>query len=911
MLKRLLTISLALIIIAGILYFFFWEGEKVSKWKIIPSNALAIVEEPDVSRSRDSLYQRDDFFAFFLGDNPVIKLKDSLVENYDYNPDVELINKGLSYSVHQTGKGQLDYVFYIDKSIAGLNKVINNIHGSLLEKDFSLQKEPYDVEGKEIQTFFKSKDLSIHYVEIGSFGIFSDNNLLIEDVIRCYNGNQKSFEEKYNRSAQIKGAVRDEGNVYLNGDQFQDFLEQTVDLKFADNYAGYNSLFEVGVIDVKSTKESIDLNGFAIKSEDKQSYLNLYASQKGRKFRSPQYIPLQAIEATFFSISDNVVWQNELQNYLQVIQGQELRKQSSINNKYGVNIEQWYKSVGSELTLVELPTGDYQSTTHALIQELSDIGAGLNILNKLAESSMQSDSVYIEEYAGIEISEIAINGVPESLFGPYFSGFSSLYYSVIDNFLIVTESVPVMKNIIRSRQEESTWGKNLKIASRLEKNIDDASIGKLINLNRAWEFFPAVASEKYKTLLTDNPSPLRAFEWMAIHLSELDRKWYIAANLEKSKRINIASRETYESVFRTEFDNPIRTKPFVVRNHNTFENEVFLQDTANVIHLIGNSGQILWSDSLSEEINGEVDQVDFYQNNKLQYFLYTDSRIHIIDRLGDEIDGYPLFAEPSTSIKASNVIDYDNSKRYRITYSDYSGNVYLYNKDRQLLKGWNPKSFEHRLIEPMKHLRVRKKDLMINMTENGMVHITNRRGEYYDNFPLNLGDQVRNDLFIRQGASFKQTLLATISAGGKLFEFNLNGQITREKQLIKIGPNTRFEIIPDALEKTYLVAAIDGTRVRILSKDLNVLFEKDFLKTDQLSFQYYQFSATEQIIIINDGVQQMSYLYNRRGDLLNGRPFQSSHDIALLYFENEKSYKAYCVYKDALQVYEFDALPPI
>ncbi|NMM50184.1 hypothetical protein [Marinigracilibium pacificum] len=910
MFKRLLLILLALIIVSGVLYFFFYEKEAVHKWDVIPGNTMAIVEEPDISDYRDSIYSRNDFYAFFFGDNPILDLKDSLVASLNFQPDADLFNKGVSYSVHLTGKNEVSTMFLFDKKVSGINKVLNKVHGSLLER-YSLGKEPYDVEGVEIKTFSSKGKPKIYYVELGQFGLFSVNNLLIEDAIRSYSGISPSFYQKFSEAEKIRGAVNDEGNLIINGDQFQQFLEQTVDLKFKDEFLGYKSFFKAAVLDVQTKGNTIDLNGFALKSTDPDSYLNIYGKQEGKKFRSPQYIPIQAIEATFFSISDHVVWQNELRNYLREIQGDELRKQSVINNKYNVDVTQWYKSVGSELTLVKLPTGDYQNTTTALIQELSDIGEGLNILNKMAEASIESDSVYVEEYAGIEIREITIKEVPEAVFGPYFRGFSSLYYSVLDNYLIITESVPVLKNMIRSVQEESTWGKNLKVASRIGKYIEDATVAKLINLNRAWEFYPQVASEKYKKLLGETPSPLRSFEWMSMHFSELDNKWYIAANIEKARQIQLAKRETYEGLMRTEFKNPIRTKPFVVRNHNTFENEVLLQDTSNILYLVNGDGQILWQDSLGEKLKGEISQVDFYQNNKLQYFLYTDSRIHIIDRLGNEVDDFPLFAEPTTNIKAANIIDYDNSKRYRITYSDYSGNVYLYNNEKQLLKGWDPKSFNHRLIDPMKHLRVRKKDVMVNLTENGLVQITNRRGEYYDNFPLQLSDQINNSLFIRQGASFRETLMATISAGGKLYEFNLEGKITREKQLVKIGPNTKFELIPDALDKTYLIAAIDGTRVRIMSKDLEILFEKDFLQTDKLNFQYYQFSATEQIIIITDAVQEMSYLYSRKGDLINGRPFQSSHDIALLYFENDKKYKAYCVFGDALQVYEFDALPPI
>ena len=72
-------------------------------------------------------------------------------------------------------------------------------------------------------------------------------------------------------------------------------------------------------------------------------------------------------------------------------------------------------------------------------------------------------------------------------------------------------------------------------------------------------------------------------------------------------------------------------KPVFVVNHQTRQNEVFVQDLKNNIYLINQVGRILWKVQLPEPINSEVFQVDYFRNGKLQ-LLFSTRRYFIPDR---------------------------------------------------------------------------------------------------------------------------------------------------------------------------------------------------------------------------------------------------------------------------------------
>lgn len=81
---------------------------------------------------------------------------------------------------------------------------------------------------------------------------------------------------------------------------------------------------------------------------------------------------------------------------------------------------------------------------------------------------------------------------------------------------------------------------------------------------------------------------------------------------------------------------------FKVHNCGTGKENTLRQNPDNTIELIDHSGKSLWKKDLSARICGQVVQVDYYANGKIQFLFSAGSKVHLFDRLGREVTGWPL-----------------------------------------------------------------------------------------------------------------------------------------------------------------------------------------------------------------------------------------------------------------------------
>ena len=131
--------------------------------------------------------------------------------------------------------------------------------------------------------------------------------------------------------------------------------------------------------------------------------------------------------------------------------------------------------------------------------------------------------------------------------------------------------------------------------------------------------------------------------------------------------LNHSSGGIYEpqTIWESRLDHSFDFKPKILINHVTQEKEIFIQDRENFIYLINSSGRILWKIKLESQILSDIYQIDYYKNGKLQYLFNTETKIHLIDRNGNNVENYPVtLRSPATNGIA--VFDYEKNKDYRI-----------------------------------------------------------------------------------------------------------------------------------------------------------------------------------------------------------------------------------------------------
>src|SRR6185436_9241075 len=208
--------------------------------------------------------------------------------------------------------------------------------------------------------------------------------------------------------------------------------------------------------------------------------------------------------------------------------------------------------------------------------------------------------------------------------------------------------------------------------------------------------------------------------------------------LQFNPRLSPAALEQKEKVLEISLDQPVGSPFTVVRNHTTGSSELLAQDNANNLILFSSKLRSLFRVKLDGQIKSEITQIDYYKNRKLQYLFATETSIYLIDRLGNEVKGFPRTWAGKKPIRFLTVIDYDNTKNYRFLISDTGGRMILHDKEGKLVPEWNDVELGKELWAAPLPVRSRGKDYIFAITQNGIVYGFTKKGERMEGFPVNL-----------------------------------------------------------------------------------------------------------------------------------------------------------------------------
>ena len=148
-----------------------------------------------------------------------------------------------------------------------------------------------------------------------------------------------------------------------------------------------------------------------------------------------------------------------------------------------------------------------------------------------------------------------------------------------------------------------------------------------------------------------------------------------------------------------------------VINHYTKEKESFVQFADYRIGLQSKNGQWLWAKKLNSAIIGNVTQIDYLHNGKLQMLFTTSTHVYLYDRNGNLVTPYPVTWKTPVSTMA--VFDYDKDRNYRIFTTDTNNVVCAYDKRIQSVEGWKPFRSPHVITRAPEFFRVASRDYII------------------------------------------------------------------------------------------------------------------------------------------------------------------------------------------------------
>jgi hypothetical protein len=860
-----ITIGVVALSVAGyFVYENYFLENKLTPWDLVPQGAVAVYEASSCDECVEPVKETS-IWEIIMKAALYRKQQDSLQNIVSI---LERHKTGSLASLHVTKKDDFDFIFYVpalDKN----EKILFEATIEEWKNKPGLRYAQREFNATVINELSTSGSVFswtfLDDIWVGSFTPF-----LIEDVIRVYgSGKEAAFRESIAGVYQLPKLKNDAGNLYVHLKNFSRWLSI---FSPTDNLELIQDFGKAAVLDIKAAEKNLVLNGFSIGDAHDGSVLSVFNGQSPTSFGIKQVVSNRTVVLATYGISEGADFGAKLGHYPE-------RKKvfedtlSQLSRSLKVNIRDLYASVNNEVGVCYVESAG-QHLSRVLIVETDKSDDWMNTLNTLAEK-LSIDTVFFEPYSGYEIRQLPLFRFPEKIFAPFVQGFDQTYYTSVGNTIIIGEDLEQLKLFLEDIDREETWGKSVMQNRFLESTLLESNVSLYINTPRIWNVLGGSLNEKWNDFIRENNQLLADVGMGAVQFSHLNESFYtnVSWQYEQPELPEPGSTPENETII-AGFQSGLSGKPFVVRSHIDKSNEVLLQDSTSEIHLVSKKGNVLWSLPMNGPIIGEVFQVDYYKNGKLQYFFATEGRLHIIDRLGNYVQPFPIEVK-AKAIEYVSLIDYDHSKNYRFLIADKSGRIWMYNKEVTNLEGWNAKNIENEMFAAPRHFRIRGKDYIAAIRRDGKAYVMNRRGEPLKGFPLNLDARPTGDYFLEVGNRSDNTYFVVVSRDGFRIKFNLEGKIQSRETLIKSTVNAQFGLIKEHSGKSYCMIRQEANGLTVIDSEGKEIVTNQYIGMNPVEVQFFDFGAGRLYYTITDKIQNLTYVYDRLGQLLASPPLES------------------------------------
>lgn len=892
MAKKIIFGILLLSIAGAAIYFFYFIEEKMkpvsNAYNAIPINAVFILESKNIRSSSKKLAETSIIWSDFKETTFISELAKNL--NYcdsifSLVPGAYDLLKGNSFliSAHSSGSRSYDYLHTFPIKNTNQNNVITALLNKAIVPDSVLQNKTYEGHTINILTFLNAAKPYYYSIHNGVFsGSFS--SLLVEDAIRQNNNKINLLSLSSFKKLSLSSGENTEGVLYLNFKETAKYFQKFFAPAAAETFKGMGNIADWTSLDITLKPNAVLLSGFTTSNDSIYKFINLFQYQKPGKISIVEVCPSNTATLWYYGFNDFkklfIDYGKYVESNFRINTNQSIEM---LNKKYKINIQDQYLNyIDDEMAVVAFnlneTAGNLKYISSFKIKNKTNALSSIKKLNKSVYKIKESISDSLS-HQGFEINSFGLSKFCEELFGFPFNHTENNYYSIIDDYLLFGPDKESMKYLIDNYITGSTLKNTPSYREYIKENtIEQANVYIYSNVAASFNIYKNIFSKEHVVALDSLENRFKNIEAISLQISPgnnhlMYSNLYIKHNPNTKKEVR--------SIWELALDTGIVYGPFAVTNHNTNAKEFFIQDEANQVYLVSNTGKILWKRKLSGKIISPTYQIDALKNKKLQLLFNTEKEICLIDRNGNDVKGFPIQLPANASCGIS-VFDYDNQRDYRILAPCKNNTVYNYNENGQLANKWNYKKTNAPVISPVKHVRVNAGDYLVFYSADKKLTITNRRGEIIHEihrFPLPEFD-------ISPSKEIHNIKFTGIDSSGRVIKTGLqknSTEIIREKSgkkemvlLSNIDENDANEL---------LVCDIESFTGYNISN--NALFSMNLSKNELPQIGVHPGTGTKKYISLSFKDSKEIFLIDESGKSTDGFPVFGNITPSLGFFNND------------------------
>ncbi len=897
--KFVFPIIVVLIIGLGVVWFFMARQAKGysenSAFKAIPVKTPLIIEVPKVKSLLPQL----------KGTNPVIAELRAVPELKTFWDDVAGIesimgedaelssviqNKSLLVAFNPEGKNNVGCLFALSlKNRAEKTGIINYFERLSQKGTGKLTKRLYD----NVEVYqYKDGEKEFHFAEGDGIFIFSRYALFVEEAIRQISAEnllgQEQFKSLYNTVSSSS-----DFNLFINHEKITQMLGKASSSDFRKMLQQFSKFSDWTELDVNINLSEFLLSGFSFSEKMHDNYLNIFRKQEAERFNMDEVLSANTSLFVDLSLQDFKVFQDDYEEFL--------KKDGSFYNRETKlkELERYSKKpfipffeefadkefalAFGQVTQNEPATNRFfiagvkgQSVAREMLLPMLENYASANKKDfKQMQSRYQikSDQVFT-------IYEFPFKNIAGLLLGDVFGAADCNYMCFYDNYLIFADNLSALKSYLHDLALDETLEKDIHFQKFSQQMSSRSSFYFYLNFSKAFNLKNYYLREEVANAIQENETGMRKFYGFGWQFSFSSDEFLNNMYLKYDPVL----KEEPQTVWQSKLDSTISIKPQLVINHNDKQNkEVVIQDNKNNLYLINKEGVSLWKVKLSGKILGDVYQVDYYRNGKLQYLFNTADRLYLIDRNGNNVAKFPVnFRSPATNGVA--IVDYDNNRNYRFFVACENKQIYAYDRDGKSVSGWKFGKTDSSVLNPIKYFRLGNKDYLV-CSDHFKTYILDRQGNIRvktsDNF-----EHSGNNLYLAEGSA--PALVTTDTKGVVHLQYFDGKSATRDLGSFGKGHFFEAEDLNGDGKTDYVIA--DSNKLLAFTDQGKKLFERKFNAPISSKPNIYSFAANNKKVGVVCHNENRVYLVNSNGDLYDGFPLQGCTDFSIGFLSKGNTY---------------------
>ena len=146
----------------------------------------------------------------------------------------------------------------------------------------------------------------------------------------------------------------------------------------------------------------------------------------------------------------------------------------------------------------------------------------------------------------------------------------------------------------------------------------------------------------------------------------------------KSNKVQVMERDTTVEV---------PAGPYTVYNYYTKKNNTLYQNSSLSICLNDENGKGVWGIPFKEPLCGRVQDIDYYNNGKIQFLFAAGDKLYLLDRLGHWVNGFPVKL-PKPVLLGPDVYDFTGAGGYTVMVLHKDNTLERYNLHGQKPDDW-------------------------------------------------------------------------------------------------------------------------------------------------------------------------------------------------------------------------------